>query len=194
MYDNNLLETNTSLGYLNDTIRKYSLSSELSKLKKKHMNLNSLIHIYSHKAQFDIDHSKKKSYSTNTQTFYYSDNEAPSAMFLTTNSNIKTKSKYPMINIKNYPNLQKNIRKNSEEFKKVDCNYYSLENKNLSNVNSLMYSPEKRKNTHEKLKELKEREDLKKTLNAHELKEKNKVLKENIIIFRAKTLYICILT
>jgi hypothetical protein len=57
-----------------------------------------------------------------------------------------------------------------------------------------MYSPEKRKNTHEKLKELKEREDLKKTLNAHELKEKNKVLKENIIIFRAKTLYICILT
>lgn len=191
MYFNNLLDTNTTHGNFEDTVRKYSLSSELSKLKKKHKELNSLIHIYSHKAQYDIESTKKKSYSTNIQTQYISENESQSGMFLTIN-NIKSNGKYPIMNIKYNPILHQNNRKYTDDSKKGNTKYNSLDSKKLNYVNYSMSSPERRENTHKRLKEFRERERIRIALNAQDLKEKNKVLKENIIIFRAKTMYTCI--
>ena len=57
-------------------------------------------------------------------------------------------------------------------------------------MNSLFVRAQKREkeNTHLKLLTLNEREQQKKAFHAHKLKEKNKVLKENIILMKSKTL------
>lgn len=176
--------------YSNLDNKRLSLSSELMRLKKKHKTLNNLLHIYSHKAQYDVDHIKKKSFSTNINTYQNTENDHPSGVFLTTNCNNVTKLN-PILNVKNKLILLKKVKSPLDTQLRSKTQYRSLENlkfSNLSHMSDTSSIPKRRENTHQKIKELNEREQKKKAQNAQRLKEVTKVLRENILMMKSKAL------
>ena len=186
MHNNYYLESNGNL--MENTFKKSSLSSELYKFKKKHMNLNSLIHIYSHKAKYNVEHITKKSFSPNIRTYQNTENKSSSGVFLTTNNNLDTISR-PIQNLKKIRYVKvKNVKPFSENEFSRSINP-SPDHKSVSVSNQFEIPLKRQKeNTHMKIQLLIERERLKKAMKAIKLKESNKVLKENILIMKSKTM------
>ena len=193
MYNNSYfpVETNFSSQNMDSTMKRSSLSSELSKIKKKHMNLNKIIHIYSHKAKYNIEPISKKSFSSNIYTCMNTENNDPSnSVFLTTNGNILNKIKNIKLTRASVAKREKSVAAERFNTSERINGYRSLDEKKFPVVNNLFVIPIKkeRENTHKKLQELNERERMKKLINAQKLKDVNKVMKENILMMKTKAL------
>jgi hypothetical protein len=188
--DVNYRDVNISYSHLDGAEKRISLSTELGRLKKKHKNINNLIHIYSHKAQYyNIEQINKKSFSTNINTYQNTENEPSSGVFLTTSNNVTKINPINNVKLNRLTFFKKN--KIYEENNLSRSNYRSLESKKFPMINHPLDSADfikKRENTHQKLKELNEREHLKKAMNAQKLKETNKVLRENLLMIKTRTL------
>ena len=186
MLNNIFAETSAIFGNKEAFRKSSSLSSELNKVKKKQINLNKLIHIFTHKAQYNFEHIHRKSNSSNMNTLQNIETEL-SGCFLTTNNKILTKN-HTFKNIKSN-HLNKYMRDFSPQKQQISYNR-SIDSKVFPLMNSLFVRTHKREkeNTHQRLKELNEREQQKRLLNAHKLKEKNNVLKENIMLMKSKDL------
>ena len=156
MHSNIIGETSLTLGNEN-AFKKSSLSSELIKVKKKHINLNNLIHILSHRAQYNIEHIKKKSYSLNINTNQNIETE-PSRLF--TKNKLLTKN-HTIRNIKQQQ-YSKDLREVSSD-KQLNNYDHSNDSKVFPLMNSLFVRAQKREkeNTHLKLLTLNEREQQK---------------------------------
>ena len=177
-------ETNITIDYDDETYKKTSLTSELCKIKKKHIKLNNLIHIYSHKAQYTIDRIKKKSNSThfNTQNFTVTE---PSGLFLTTNANKLTIPK----NIK-YNNLTIINKKKNGSPQSLNTFNKSLDNKKFPTINNMfVVKPNKEKpDILQMLRDVKENVYKKKSQDAKKHRDKNNLLKQNVLMNKTKVL------
>jgi hypothetical protein len=168
MYNNNF----TDSSFIDETYNN-SLTSDLNQIKKKRMELNNLIHVYSHKAKNHI--KRKLDFPNNTG------DDKEHTTYFNGNRKIIHNAKFQTLNTKKARNREMNTKYGEKSQR--NC-VYQIEYPNLFQNRK----PIIKDNTHQKLKEIYERSLMEKALQGRRIKEKTLLLKDNLLIMKNKTL------
>jgi hypothetical protein len=179
----------------NSIYNPYSIISKLSLVKKKHKELNNLLHIYQHKVDHKIMPHQRKTETTgnnksisNSQSTQYNLHQMSNLGHVKNNSSNKSvltyNSSLPNVNhstsstfkVKNKLLQNNEVSKNSKNNK----SYMGIDNK------APKFLLEEEKLKLEKMKEIIKLNKDKKQKEAKEMKESNRLMRENILIFKDK--------